>query len=237
MTGKRIISIFGIILFFIIVWFITNSRYIGASTVQSLIIMNNSAFGYNSLKAFTLFYPVPFLFFLNYFFLFEKSYTLIRQPREKLYIQFVFKILIMALLFSFIQMVINDLLSAIFMDSQLLADNQFFLISLLQMVVLTVYLVWMGIFYRWIYDVSNSSTLAIFVTYLFLGCLYFAGLLLIPANMWDPIKELNIFQPLLEQEKTLSAVWLTVGKQVMLAVMFYLVGSSIFLKKDILTND
>ncbi|MBH0161833.1 WxPxxD family membrane protein [Fictibacillus sp. 26RED30] len=234
MTGKRFIVSFAILLLFIVLWFINNSRYLGFSTLESLIYMNNSAFGYNSFKAYALFYIIPFLFFLNFFLPLEKPYTLVRLSRERHYFRVVGKVFLIAFMFSLSHMMINNLLTFLFIDVELLKEVRYFFISFVQMIGLVFYFSWIGIMYRIFYDFSNSFGLAIFATYLFVGILYSFGLLLIPENVWDPYKDLNIFQSLLENKKTITDVFLSYIRLFALSVIFYLIGSPLFFKKDIL---
>ncbi|MFG6497018.1 WxPxxD family membrane protein [Fictibacillus sp. UD] len=232
--GKRSIVSLAILFLFIVLWFINNSRYMGFSTLESLIYMNNSAFGYNSFKAYALFYTIPFLFFLNFFLPTEKPYTLVRISRERHYFKFVGKVFLTALLFTIGHMLINNLLTFLFMDVELLKEVRYFFISFVQMIGLVFYFFWIGILYRIFYDLSNSFGLAIFVTYLLVGVIYSLGLLIVPADIWDPFKDLDIFQSLLENKKTLTDVFLSYIRLFALGVTFYLVGSPLFLKKDIL---
>lgn len=234
MMLRRLIAFFSIFLFFVVLWFLQSSKFMSISSLQSLIFMNNSAFGYNSFKAYALFYTIPFIFLFNNFFLFEKYYTVIRLPREKLYVTFIIKIFIISVVFSVTQMLVNDFLSILFLDWKLLKETNYFFISLNQMIALIFYFLWIGILYRIIYDISSSSSIALFTTYFIVGSIYFCGLIIIPTNIWDPFKDLNIFQSLLENKREMMDVLFAYLRQFSIGIVLYLVGSSVFLKKDII---
>lgn len=234
MLSRRLVASSSIFVFLIVLWLIQNSKFISASTLQSLIFMNNSSFGYSSYKAYALFYTIPFIFLFNYFFQFEKTYIVTRKSREKLYLTFIMNIFIVAFFFSMTHMVVNDLLSFLFMDRNLLIDSKYLTIGILNMIVLVLYFLWIGILYRIIYDISNSQSLSMFITYLIVGSIYFLELLLFPVNVWNPFKDLNVFQSLLENTETMNDVLLSYVRQFVLGLILYLVGSSIYLKKDII---
>ncbi|NIK13413.1 WxPxxD family membrane protein [Alkalibacillus almallahensis] len=233
MKVKRLIVIVSMFAFFVIVWFLQGKRYLSLPTPEALYWLNASAFGYNSIRAFCLFYSIPFIIFINHFFLSEDTFTIIRWfKREVLYRRIVIKTAISSIIFSIIHMLVNVVLTFTFLDWELILEAQFVLISFFSMIGLFLFFFWVGILYRLFYDLTNFKGSSMLFTCLFIGVLYFIGKLNVLGGAWYPTKDLVIFQMLLENKWETIDLILVYTRQIVIVIIFYLIASSIFLRKD-----
>ncbi|NRG38542.1 WxPxxD family membrane protein [Bacillus subtilis] len=233
MKVKRLLLILCLVIFLVTLWFNQNHTYLGKNSIETLLYMNNSAFGYSSIFAYTLFYIVPFLMLLSNFFYPENLYNLIRAVKRQNYYKFkVIEIGSVSLLFSSIHTIINITCTHIFFSINLLEETHFLLISLLNMVSLVFFYISVGIMFRLTYDLCNSMALAIFIVYFILASLYFGVKLLLPNGNWDPFEDLTIFTNMLNRDWSTLNLIIVYIRQVIIVFIFYLVGSSTFLNKD-----
>ncbi|MFE8065316.1 WxPxxD family membrane protein [Priestia megaterium] len=233
MKAKRFIAISSVILFFIVVWFSHNRYYIRFSTLDSLLWMNNSASGYSSIQAYTLIYSIPFLIFLNHIFFPDSLVTIVRSTKRVMaYRKISMQIIIAAFLFSTLHMLVNLLFTSLFMDWDLLKETKFFFACFVNMIALTLFYTSIGIIYRYIYDLNPSSGIAIFLSYLAVGILFFIEKLFIPPGIWEPLKDLVVLPYFLEGKWMTSILTFVYLRQLVIITVCYLVGSSVFLRKD-----
>ncbi|AIM15977.1 MULTISPECIES: WxPxxD family membrane protein [Neobacillus] len=240
MKIKRSIIIIITILFFTIVWFVQNSNQRDIPILKStnlslydvIVIMNNSAFGYSSIQAYTLFYTVPFIIFLNHFFLPENLINIIRgADRERLYLRRLTKIMIVALIFSFIHSGINLLFTSIFFDYSLLKEMNFIPTCLFNTLGLFLFYTSVGLMYELIKDISNSVGISFFLTILLISGLFFFEKLIMNQT-WGPLKDLVIYNKMLEKKWTVTDLLYTYFRQFLIVGFFYLIGSFVYKRKD-----
>ncbi|MCR8872003.1 WxPxxD family membrane protein [Peribacillus frigoritolerans] len=235
MKTKIFISIIILFSLFSIVWYGQNIKYTSYPTFNSLLLMNSSAYGYNSLMCFSLFFTVPFLLFLDHTSTPENSFTVTRWlKREKLYNSLFKQLVTSSLLFTCVHAVVNIVFTSVYFDWELLNEVNFFLISFLNMIGLFFFYVWIGLIYRLIYDLSLSLGFSIFITYLIIAILFFMEKLYIPMGIWDPFKDLVIFISFLEHRWTLADIGFVYMRQLVLVFVLYMFGSAMFLRKDII---
>ncbi|AOA13394.1 WxPxxD family membrane protein [Bacillus subtilis] len=231
MKIKRLLLILCLLLFLVTLWFNQNHTYLGKNSIASLLYMNNSTFGYSSIFAYTLFYIVPFLMLLSNFFHSENPYKVMRMVKRKNYYKSkIMEIGFVSLLFSSIHTVINITCTHIFFSKNLLVEANFLSICLLNMISLVFFYLSVGIMFRLTYDLFNSVALAIFIVYIILDSLYFGVKLLLPNGYWEPFRDLAIFTNMLNRYWSTSNLIIVYIRQII--IVFYLVGSSIFLNKD-----
>ena len=200
MKTKRLLLILIIAMLFSVVWFSQNSNYIWNSSFQNILYMNNSAFGYNSIMAYTLFYIVPFLILLTNFFLTDHPYSIVRAiKRKSYYMKTFYKIFLVSIIFSLTQGLINILYTYIFFDSNLLIEVNFLSISVLNVICLVLFYTSIGILFRAIYDSSNALGVSLFLVYIIVGGSFFVVKLFFPDNLWVPYHDLMIYTNLLEK--------------------------------------
>ncbi|MBB3908822.1 WxPxxD family membrane protein [Anoxybacillus rupiensis] len=240
MKIKRSIIIIMITFFFTVVWFLQSSNYRDIPALRSanlslydvIIIMNNSAFGYSSMQAYTVFYTAPFLIFLNHLFLSENLATIIRGTnREKLYIRRVVKIIIAAFMFAFLHSGVNLLFTAIFFDYSLLKEMNFTSICLFNTVGLFLFYTSVGLIYELIKEISHSISISFFLTIALISGLFFFEKLMM-TQMWGPIKDLAIYNKMLEKEWTIVDLLYIYVRQIFVVIFFYLIGSFVYKRKD-----
>jgi hypothetical protein len=240
MKIKRSIIIITTILFFVIVWFVQSSNLRGISILKSanltfydvIVLMNNSAFGYSSIQAYSLFYTIPFIIFLNHFFLPETLINVIRGTnRDRLYLRRLIEIMLVALAFSSIHAGVNLLFTNIFFEHSLLKEMHFTSASFFNIWGLFLYYTTIGLMYELFKDLSNSIGLSFFLTIVVIGGLFFFEKLYMNQT-WAPLKDLVIYNKLLEKKWTGEDLLYTYFRQLLIVVFFYLIGSFVYKRKD-----
>lgn len=228
-----------LIFFFVFVWFMQNNSLISDLSYGNLVLMNNSAFGYNSLLAYCVIYPIIYLIFMNLMIPYEDHFTIVRhRNRSSLLKKMIFKIIITSFLFSFIHTSINIILTVYYFKINMIFSNSQFLYgSLLNLGSLTLFFIVVGFIYKIFYDIRNSVSLATLGTYLIIGTIYFFGKLLIPPDIWTPDKDLTILILMLEDLISSSGLLLIFMRQIGEVFILYLIASSIYFRKDFLQND
>lgn len=233
MKTKRLLLILIIAMLFSVVWFSQNSNYIGNSSFQNILYMNNSAFGYNSIMAYTLFYIVPFLILLTNFFLTDHPYSIVRAVKRKsYYMKTFYKIFLVSIIFSLTHGLINILYTYIFFDSNLLNEVNFLSISVLNVICLVLFYTSIGILFRAIYDSSNALGVSLFLVYIIVGGSFFVVKLFFPHSLWVPYNDLMIYTNLLEKNWSSFDLIVVYLRQAIVIFILYLIGSSVFLKRD-----
>lgn len=233
MKTKRIFLIIGLIIFFSIVWIGQNSAYFENKTYETLLYINNGTFGYNSIMAYSLLFPVPYLIFLINFFHLDTSYRVVRfTKRQSFYKSIVVQILISSLIFSVIHTLINFVYTCFFINSTIIEDANFWLACLLNMMSIMFFYTVIGILFRMIYDRCNLISVSIFITYLIIGSLYSFVKLFLFDGMWTPLKDFTVFADILKKQSSFFYLFNVFVRQIFLVFIFYIVGSSTFLKKD-----
>ncbi|WP_141603789.1 WxPxxD family membrane protein [Terrilactibacillus laevilacticus] len=238
MKTKKIFLILSLCIFFAFVWFMQNNVYIGDPTDRNLISMNNSAFGYSSLMAYMLFYPLPFLLLFNMFYQADNIMVITRFPKRWIWYRLIIiKIMFLAFIYAGLHTLVNIFFTLIFFNIELLRQMHFFYIALANMFVLTLFFSSIGIINRLITDLINKSVgLSMFFSYMFIGILYFIEKLIFPSTPWAPLKDLALFYYLLNNEWNMMHFLLVFTRQVLIVVLLYLIGSWAISRKDIMND-
>jgi hypothetical protein len=235
MKIKTAIYITCTLLFFILVWLGQNINYLSFPTFETLLLMNNSAFGYSSMMAHSLFYTIPYLLVLNILFPIEKYFTLYRWYKRELMYQSIFVgIIYTALLYSFLHTFVNLLFTYTFLGSNLISKTNFILICVMSLINLFLFYLSVGLFYRVLVDKTQSFALSIFMCFTLMGVLFFAGKLYLPVALWNPLKDLVVYSKLIEDSWNTSQLVFVFFRQIGLVVFLYLISSWIFLRRDFL---
>ncbi|MGD2436094.1 WxPxxD family membrane protein [Bacillus velezensis] len=234
MKIKKVSLVIFLIIFFSIIWFNQNYSYLNDEASETLLYMNNSAFGYSSIMAYTLFYTIPFLITVVNFFHLDTPYSLIRTAKRKYFYNYkMMELGLITFIFSTVHTLVNLFYTYIFFDSTFFGSINFPLICLLNMISLMFYYLSVGIFFRLVYDKSNSIAVSIFSVYLFLNILFFVNKLYFPSTVWEPFKNLMIYTYMLNKQWSFPDTIFVYIRQLILIGFFYLIGSSFFLSKDI----
>lgn len=233
MIIKKIFITLGVFIFFSFIWFMQNKDTIHVPTFENLLWMNNTAYGYNSILALCVFYTIPFIIYFNLLFIPDRNVATVRGiKRNNLYIKILAKILVTSLFFSLIHMVVSLIFTYIFIDWSTLADSQFLIASLYNMLGVTLFYFSVGITYRGIYDLKNSSGIATLLTYLSIATMFFVSKLILPLEMWSPVRDLVILSYMLEEKISSSGILFIYLKQIMSVILLYLIGSWLYIRKD-----
>ncbi len=233
MKIKRTVIIITLFIFLLVVWFIQNRIYNHFTGVDALKLMNNSAFGYSSIQAYTTFYILPFLFFYIHFFLNETPVSISRRKtRLSLYNGSFINIILVSIIFSFIHLLVN--VGCTFFLAQDVNDNgsNFILYSFLNMIGISFFYIAVGLIFTAFKDICHSISLAILFSFLIIVSLFFLEKLFL-SQIWGPLKDLIILSYLLDDRLRLSDLPIIYFRQLSIIVILYFAGSSIFSRKDI----
>nr|WP_309100368.1 WxPxxD family membrane protein [Fredinandcohnia onubensis] len=237
---RRTILISSTIFFFIFLWNVQSSNSLDINFIKSanltlydvVILLNNSAFGYSSIQAYTLFYTIPFIIFYNLFYRPESLEVLVRsKSRDGVFKARVVKGMFAAFIFSLIHTLVNLGLTSIYIENSVLKEMNFTFVSFCNMVGLFLFYTFIGLLYELLGDKFRSSGLPLILTLLLIGGLFFIEKLVFNQT-WGPLKDLVIYTKLLQGEWGLMDVNYTYVRQLLIVIFIYLISSSVFQRKD-----
>ncbi|RLQ94884.1 WxPxxD family membrane protein [Falsibacillus albus] len=243
MKIKRLCLLIGMLAFFTIVWVVQSSNALSVNFIkvthlpqdQIVLLLNNSAFGYSSIQAYTLFYAIPFLILFNHFFLPNQIEKIIRgQSRALLYRQRAIRVLFISFIFSMAHTIVNLALMPVYIEYTVLNELSFPMIAVLNTFGLFFFYSFIGLIYGVVEDVVKSSVFSLFVVMLLIGSLYFIDKLGL-NQAWGPLKDLVIYTKYLEHEWTLGNVFYTYMRQVMMVIFMFMIGSAVYQRKDFIS--
>lgn len=197
-----------------------------------LLINNNSAFGFSSIQAYVLFFIAPFLILLNMFFTKEDKWLITRfKSRQQFYFLRIRQIIYVAFVFSALHSVVNVVQTYSNFPLYVLEENNFMEIAFLNTISLTLFYSLVGVLYEMIKDVSNSSTLSFFIVIFSFGALFFFEKLIF-SEIWGPLKDLTMYNKMLEQDWGYLDASLVLIRQFFFAAFATNIGATIFVRKD-----
>ncbi|WP_110928206.1 WxPxxD family membrane protein [Bacillus massiliglaciei] len=238
MKNKRILSLLVLIIFFIVVWYLQGIPLIWSPSIKSLLLMNSSASGYNSIIAYALFYPLPFLFFLNHFFL-PNNINLItkHKKRDTAFFIITLQIITASAIFSLIHFMVNIILTFLHYGWSIVHETNFLLICFINIFSILLFYSFLGLFNRFIKDIVRQYGLAIFLSFIIIGAYFFLDKLYIPGNYWSFFKELGVISYYYYEHWTLRDITYSFLKLFSLVIAMQLIGSYCFSRKDIFYNE
>lgn len=240
MKTKKISALVGVVLFLIFIWNTQTKASLSNPYLKTgdltyddiLLIANNSAFGFSSIQAYSLFYVAPFLILLNSFFSREAKWSITRfKSRQQYFFLRVRQILLTAFLFSLTHSVINLGMSYQHFPSEVLESNHFLEIVSLNTISLFLFYSFVGILYELVKDLVNSSTKSFFIVVFTIGLLFFMEKLLL-SQIWGPLKDLSMYNKMLEGEWGVLDIALIFIRQFFFAAFASSLGLAAFVRKD-----
>ncbi|MFH0346689.1 WxPxxD family membrane protein [Bacillus vallismortis] len=238
MKIKRISSLLALIIFFVVVWYLQGIPLIWSPSVRSLILLNSSSNGYNSIIAYALFYSLPFLFFLNHFFL-PNSINLItkRKKRDTAFIIITLQVISASAIFSFIHFMINIILTFVYYGWSIIQESNFLLICFINTFSILLFYSFLGLFNRFIKDIVVHYGIAIFLSFIIIGAYFFLDKLSFFGSFWSIFKELGIISYYYYEHWALKDILYSFLKLFSLVFAMQLIGSYGFARKDFFYNE
>lgn len=239
---KIIITSISLSLFFLFYWFLSNSQYYSMpdnlfSSDEILYNMNNSAYGYVSLLAYTTIYLLPFLFFLKKSFVNDSLLFLIRHSnRNRLFIKRFYNLFSISIIFCILHIIINILFSFTFFNINFLIEKNYFISSLFHLLIIISFYIQVGFSFYIIYDLINNLTLSLFITLLIYSGVYFFHKLT-NIVIWPPITDLIVLGNLIDGSLSIVNLLIILLRQSMFVFIFYNLSCTLFNRKDFLCHE
>ncbi|QTL52611.1 WxPxxD family membrane protein [Priestia aryabhattai] len=224
-----IVSFFLLSLFLAFFWVMQNSTFINTVQKDVLLYMNSSWQGFNSQRAYAVYYNLFFLLFMNIGLRKEEpSFVVLHKSRTDFYIRRSLSILISAFWFTFSISIINTLLTFIFIEHSLLMKESFYLITFLNGLTVFFFFSGIGLLEKVIEDKIRSYVLGVIITFILISSTYFLGDYL----PWLPIKDIRLYEGFLTGTWTFYDALLVYLKQIGLVGAISILGHIIFKEKD-----
>ncbi|MED4965318.1 WxPxxD family membrane protein, partial [Heyndrickxia coagulans] len=155
-----------------------------------LFLMNNTAYGYSSIMAYSVYYVFPFLFSLRMFMKKEDvAYITRKKYRSEIFIEKIREIVLFSFLFAFLHMFVNCLWTFCIVTASY-SKGHFFLFSILNMLGISLFYVSIGIVFLSI-GIKFFQNTALFITAIFIGTWSFLDKTFFNP-VWSPLKDLVI---------------------------------------------
>lgn len=220
--------------FFILFWLMQNGKFINLDNKVVLLYMNGSLQGFNSLRAYAVYYVVLFLLFMNMRLRKERStYIVLFKNRTEFYVKRSLSVLVSACLFSFTISMTNVFLTYLFVGPQAMVKNEFFTISLLNGLSMAFFYSWIGLLGKSLEDKTHSYSISVITTFIAVGLSYF----LADKIPWVPIKDMKIYEALLTNKWNSTDLLFVFIRQIGLVVTIFLLGLIIIKEKDFISNE
>ena len=226
-----IVSFLLLTLFLAFFWVMQNSTFINTVHKDVLVYMNSSWQGFNSQRAYAIYYTLLFLLFMNLGLRKEEpSFVVLHKSRTDFYVKRSVHILMSAFCFSLSISIINILLTIIFIEHSLLMKERFYLITFLNEISIFFFFSWIGILEKIIEDKIHSYVLGVIVTFILISSTYF----LRDYLPWLPIKDIRLYEGFLTKTWDIYDALFVYLKQLGLLVAILILGHIIFKEKDII---
>lgn len=238
MKIKRTLLLLSLFLFFVVVWYLQGIPLIWSPSIKSLIFLNSSASGYNSIIAYSLFYSFPFLFFLNHFFLPNTINSITKcKNRDTAFIMITMQIIYGSAIFSLIHFMVNIILTYFHFGWSIIQESNFLIITFLNIFSILLFYSFLGILNQFIKDKVGYYGIAIFLSFVILGAYFFLDKLSIIGGFWSVFKELGIISYYYYEHWNLSEIFYSFFKLFSLMFAMQLIGSHGFARKDFFNNE
>ncbi|MEZ0119067.1 UNVERIFIED_ORG: hypothetical protein ABRZ91_003024 [Heyndrickxia coagulans] len=216
--------------FFSIVWGYQNSTYRHYKGNDLLFMMNNTAFGYSSMMAYSVYYVFPFLLSLRMFVKKEDAAYITRKKyRSEIFIEKIREIVLFSFLFGFLHMFVNCLWTFCIVTASY-SKGQFILFSILNMLGISLFYVSIGIVFLSI-GIKFFQNTALFITAIFIGTWYFLDKTVFNP-VWTPLKDLVILAQFLDNKLDFSGLMSIYFRQLCIVGILYIIASFLFKRKE-----
>ncbi|WP_404819746.1 WxPxxD family membrane protein [Terribacillus saccharophilus] len=226
------------ICFFIIVWYLQGIPVIWNPSLDSLLLLNSSASGYNSITAYALLYSIPFLLLTYHFYLPNNIITYTRyKSRESNYIRIFMQTLLVAVLFSTLHFLVNLILTSIHFDWNIIQESNFIFIGIINSISLCLFFLFIGLLNQIIKIFVGKYVVSIFISFVILGSYFFLDKLILQGSTWSILKELGIMTYYFYDNWTIAEILFSIIRLLAVVCVTYIIGSIFYLKRDVISYD
>lgn len=235
MFYKRIISIIIIIIFFMAVWY-TQSRYLlSNASLDTLIYLNNSANGFNSVMAYTVMYTIPYLLFYRQFFQEEAVLMVTRYDNRERFLKRMYgQILLATLIFIFAMLFVHFFMTMLYFEKTVLIDANFLVISVINSLSLYFFYVIVGLFYLLVNTKVKRKTHALLIVFAFFSLHFFIEKLFLVGRFRTILTEISLFSKYYYQDLNLIELLLKSGYLFLISLILYSITTLAYSRKDYL---
>lgn len=232
---NRISLVLILTVFFMIVW-ITQSYYLLSNkSFESLIYLNNSASGYNSIVSYSIFYIIPFLIYYSLSNSRNKVVCLIRHKnRIEILLRQNLDILISSLSFVTILSTINIIMSLFFYPKHLVLSADFITISLINGCSAAIFFCIAGNVYLGFRMFINNSGFSIANTFLTFSIMFFFYKLLVGNKFWTFFSDISLYSRYFYEELSIIQLIFSIIRLFCFLIIIIIVNISFFVKRDVL---
>lgn len=217
---------------------IVNAIHTGYFTETDILIsLHDSSNGYNGLLEMLVVYTLPIL--LGIYFILEKetAYWVVRHSTRAKYKQIQSrKIILVAVIFSFIHQVIDFIYAIWNLKFSLLIEHSFAKYTILSGVIASLFYIETGFLYQMIRDFVKTELPALLITFI----VNYVQYLLIKYYIvvfWIPGVDVMTAFEYLGGNSGLRSGGFTILRSLLIIVCLYLLGQMIFEKKDIMKHE
>lgn len=222
--------------FLVFFWYAQNHIFIRSKPNNLLLDMNGSDEGFNSIKAYTLYYALFYLLFMNMRLIKEETpFIVARKSRSHLFFIRAASILESAGWFALTISAVNLGLTYLFVDHETMANHHFYKAKLLNGMALVLFYGWIGLLCKALEDRIHSFNIAVSVTYILVAFTFFSAEMMPWLPL--PITDMRMYEGILIPQWNALEIMLVFARQLGLVIVFYLIGHVIFLKKDFIRHE
>lgn len=205
--------------------------------IPLLEILNNTAYGYTSIMAYSSIYLIPFLLSLNNFFFSESNiYIIRRKNRKNIYLERIKRIILVSLLMCSIHMIINFILMFTFFQLNYLIERNFIFYSILNLIEISMFYILVGVIFYIFLDFTKKFNISLIITnVIFIGLFFLHKV--IGFNFWTPLKDLIVLGQLLDNTITLIDVLIIYIRQSLIIFLSAYIGYGVFNERDFIKNE
>lgn len=232
---KKTMVLVGILCAFLVFfWYVQNSIYIRSKSDDILVDMNGSVQGFNSIRAYAVYYALFYLLFMNMRLIKEEApFIVAHKSRSHLFFIRAASILESAGWFSLTISAVNLGLTYLFVDHETMADHHFYKATLLNGIALVLFYGWVGLLCKALEDRIHSFNIAVSATFILVALTYF----FVKMVPWLPISDMRMYEGILVPEWDALEIMLVFARQLGLVIVFCLIGHVIFLEKDFIRHE
>ena len=238
MFYKRLTSLLILILFFIIVWYMQGRYLLSNPNLETLIYLNNSASGFNSLMAYAVLYTIPYLLFYRQWFQEESALEMTRyRTREKILKLTGMRMLAVTLIFVLAMLGVHFYMTNLFFEKSVLIEANFVVISMVNSLSLYFFYIIVGLSYVLINTKVRTKTIALFIVFLLFSVEFFAEKQLFSGKCRTLLTEISLFSQYYYQDISLIDLLLKGAFLSLVALVLYSITSLAYSRKDFFGNE
>lgn len=236
---KKTMTLVGLLgIFMILFWYMQNSTFLYSNSDyivnHILLYMNGSIQGFASFRAYAVYYVLFYLLFMNMRLKKEMPpFIVSHENRSRFYALRTVSILVSSGWFAFTLSLVNLGLTYLAVGNSIMLSHHFYGVVLLNGIAIMLFYGWIGLLEKALEDYINSFNIAVLLTFVLVGLSYFFREI-VP---WSPIKDMRVSEALLTHEWKFVDVFFVFFRELGFVVILYLLGSTIFIKKDFLGHE